>query len=281
MRISKAFGSVSDALSWFISNYASLTGWRATVNRLCEFQRVMHLQQGLQPAQGTAELAAAHNSIERQLTDSPFLRVHDLTLALPNGQPLLTLDSLRIDPAARCLIRGPSGAGKSTLMRALAGLWTFGTGKIEVPAAARMMFLPQQSYLPVGTFKAALTYPAPADTITDEACSEVLQAVSLAAYIEQIDNPESEHWARRLSPGEQQRLAFARALLQKPDFLFLDEATSAVDIPTEQGLYKTLISWLPNTAIISIAHRESLNEFHQCTFDVTRISAEVHSQKSL
>ncbi|POM19850.1 Vitamin B12 transport ATP-binding protein BacA [Burkholderia cepacia] len=138
---------------------------------------------------------------------------------------------------------GKSGSGKSTFMRALAGLWPFGDGAIDAPVGARMMFVPQTSYLPIGTLKAALTYPATADAFSDESCRDALRACRLDDYAERLD--ETAHWTRVLSPGEQQRLAGARVLLHKPDFLFLDEATSALDADNEARLYHLFAERLP------------------------------------
>jgi len=263
-QISSAFGNVSDSLSWFISSYPTLAGWRATVNRLREFQRVMRTQHWAE----SASPATLHGGINRHMNDIPNLATRDLQLALPNGHALSTVGSINIEPGSRWLVRGPSGTGKSTLMRALAGLWPFGDGAIDAPVGAQMMFLPQQSYVPIGTFKAALTYPSAADTFSDEACREALKAASLPDYIDQLD--VSEHWGRRLSMGEQQRLAFARVLLQQPDYLFLDEATSALDGETESSLYNAVITRLPKAAIVSVAHRESLAAFHQHTLEMQR-----------
>jgi putative ATP-binding cassette transporter len=263
-QISSAFGNVSDSLSWFISSYPTLAGWRATVNRLREFQRVMRTQHWAE----SASPATLHGGINRHMNDMPNLATRDLQLALPNGHALSTVGSINIEPGSRWLVRGPSGTGKSTLMRALAGLWPFGDGAIDAPVGAQMMFLPQQSYVPIGTFKAALTYPSAADTFSDEACREALKAASLADYVDQLD--VSEHWGRRLSMGEQQRLAFARVLLQRPDYLFLDEATSALDGETERSLYNAVITRLPKAAIVSVAHRESIAAFHQHTLEMRR-----------
>ena len=263
-QISSAFGNVSDSLSWFISSYPTLAGWRATVNRLREFQRVMRTQHWAE----SASPATLHGGINRHMNDIPNLATRDLQLALPNGHALSTVGSINIEPGSRWLVRGPSGTGKSTLMRALAGLWPFGDGAIDAPVGAQMMFLPQQSYVPIGTFKAALTYPSATDAFSDEACREALKAASLPDYIDQLD--VSEHWGRRLSMGEQQRLAFARVLLQQPDYLFLDEATSALDGETESSLYNAVITRLPKAAIVSVAHRESLAAFHQHTLEMQR-----------
>jgi vitamin B12/bleomycin/antimicrobial peptide transport system ATP-binding/permease protein len=264
MQIGSAFGSVSDSFSWFINSYSSLVEWRATVNRLREFKRVMratHLKESVLPA-------TEHGGINLHYVDSPSLSTHNLKLTLPNGTPLATIDDIVIEPGARWLVRGPSGCGKSTLLRAFAGLWPFGEGSIDAPVGAHMMFVPQQSYLPIGTLKAALAYPSAADTFSEEACREALVACRLGDYVERL--AESAHWTRVLSPGEQQRLAAARVLLHKPDFAFLDEATSALDPANEAHVYRLLNDRLPQTAIISVAHRESLAAFHPHILDIER-----------
>jgi putative ATP-binding cassette transporter len=178
-----------------------------------------------------------------------------------------------VEPGSRWLVHGPSGAGKSTLMRALAGLWPFGDGTIDAPVDAKMMFIPQQSYLPIGTLRAALSYPSPGGTFSDEESREVLRACNLEAYGDRLE--EAGHWAKMMSPGEHQRLAAARVLLHKPDFLFLDEATSALDADNELHIYNTLTERLPNAAILSVAHRESVALFHDYKIEIERALAEV------
>jgi putative ATP-binding cassette transporter len=130
------------------------------------------------------------------------------------------------------------------------------------------MFIPQVSYMPIGTLKAALTYPSAADTYTDDECREALVTCRLSEYADRLQ--ESGHWTRILSPGEQQRLAAARVLLHKPDYLFLDEATSALDADNEARLYHLFTERLPKAAIVSVAHRESLAAFHDETLEVER-----------
>jgi putative ATP-binding cassette transporter len=189
-------------------------------------------------------------------------------LALPNGETLASVRDIAVKPGSRWLVRGPSGSGKSTLLRAIAGLWPFGNGSIDAPGAARMMFIPQQSYLPVGTLKAALTHPAAAEAFSDDDCREALRVCRLGDYVDRLQ--ESDHWWRILSPGEQQRLAAARVLLHKPDYVFLDEATSALDTENEAHLYRLLTERLPKGAIVSVAQRESLAQFHTETLDIRR-----------
>ncbi|KWF70448.1 ABC transporter ATP-binding protein/permease [Burkholderia pseudomultivorans] len=266
MQISSAFGTVSDSFSWFINSYATLVEWRATVNRLREFKRVMgasHLKETVSPA-------TEHGGINLHYVDAAKLSTSSLRLALPNGKALANIGNLAIEPGSRWLVVGRSGSGKSTFMRALAGLWPFGDGAIDAPVGARMMFVPQTSYLPIGTLKAALTYPATPDAFSDDACRDALRACRLDEYADRLE--ESAHWTRVMSPGEQQRLAGARVLLHKPDFLFLDEATSALDPDNEARLYHLFAERLPRAAIVSIAHRESLAAFHADTINVERIN---------
>ncbi|MGS0895812.1 ABC transporter ATP-binding protein/permease [Burkholderia stagnalis] len=264
MQISSAFGTVSDSFSWFINSYSTLVEWRATVNRLREFKRVMrasHLKESVSPA-------TEHGGINLHYVDAAKLSTSSLKLALPNGNALANIGSVTIEPGSRWLVIGKSGAGKSTFMRALAGLWPFGDGAIDAPVGARMMFVPQTSYLPIGTLKAALAYPSTPDAFSDDACRDALRACRLDEYAERLD--ENAHWTRVMSPGEQQRLAGARVLLHKPDFLFLDEATSALDTDNEARLYHLFAERLPKAAIVSIAHRESLAAFHVGTINVER-----------
>jgi len=155
------------------------------------------------------------------------------------------------------LLGGRSGTGKSTLIRAIAGIWPFGRGAVRLPLGARILVLPQKPYLPIGTLRDVVSYPGEAD---DATLREALAAVELPELAGRLD--EAGQWALRLSPGEQQRIAFARALLQKPDWLFLDEATSALDEATEARLYRLLRERLPDVALFSVGHRGTLRAFH-------------------
>lgn len=269
MQISSSFGTVSDSFSWFINNYSSLVEWRATVNRLREFKRVMrstHIKEASSPA-------TVHGGINLHYTATDSLKTTGLKLSLPNGAALAKVGDVIVKPGSRWLVQGPSGSGKSTLMRAFAGLWPFGDGTIDAPVNAKMMFVPQQSYLPIGTLKAALSYPSLPELFTDEACRDALRACNLDAYGARLE--ESGHWAKIMSPGEHQRLAAARVILQKPDYIFLDEATSALDADNESHIYNAMINALPNAAIVSVAHRESVAVFHENRIEIDRAEVAV------
>ena len=248
IQTSSAFGQVQGALSWFVDNYARLTEWRATVERLTGFTRAVALARGA----GTGPVAAKG--------DAPGLALHGVTLALPDGRVLLERAEARVEPGEAVVVTGASGSGKSTLFRAIAGIWPFGEGRVELPATGRALFLPQRPYIPLGSLKRAVCYPEDEGAFPDAAVVGALEAAELPHLVARLH--EAEPWDRRLSGGEQQRLALARALLLKPDWLFLDEATASLDPEAEQRLYARLKESLPGTAIISIAHRPAVAAFH-------------------
>jgi len=243
---------VQDSLSWFISSYTAIASWKASVDRLISFDQAM--------AQAEASGAAGAGIAVQSAAESD-VKIEDVELRLPDGKPLLTHLSADIKPGERVLVSGPSGSGKSTLFRALAGIWPYGAGKIILPQLKRLLFLPQRPYVPIGSLRNAVTFPAVPGTFSDSQISDALTAAKLGDYANRLD--EEHHWDRRLSPGEQQRLALARAFLQRPDWLFLDEATSALDPETEAELYKLLLERLPEASIVSIAHRANLAAFHR------------------
>ncbi|NWG23896.1 MAG: ATP-binding cassette domain-containing protein, partial [Pseudorhodoplanes sp.] len=192
----------------------------------------------------------------------------DLAVRLPNGQPLLARTKAALSAGEHVLLTGPSGSGKSTLFRTLAGVWPFGSGSVALPQDAKLMILPQRPYFPIATLAAAIAYPGQPGAFAHEEIVAALNAVGLPKLAERLY--EEGHWNRTLSPGEQQRLALARALLQRPDFLFLDEATASLDEPSEASLYRMLHERLKNTTIVSIGHRSTLEAFHQRRMALTR-----------
>jgi putative ATP-binding cassette transporter len=253
----QAFGQVQDAMSWFINVYTDLAAWKATVDRLSSFRMAMD-EIGQAPGGG----------IERRPAGEPAIGVENLSVELPGGTTLLDRVGLRLKPGVPTYISGPSGSGKSTLFRALAGIWPYGSGRVTVPAGAEILFLPQKPYLPIGTLRHAVSYPSPDGKFADAAIAEALRDAQLPQLADRLD--EEGHWAQTLSPGEQQRLAIARALLHAPAWLFLDEATSALDAETEAGVYRVLREKLPRTTIVSIAHRPGIAEFHERKIEFAR-----------
>ena len=254
-----AFRQVEDSLSFFVHAYQELANWRATVDRLVSFQ---------------AAIDAIGRDGAGQLTTTqspdPAWHASNLTLTLPDGRTLLHNADITLIAGQSVLIAGRSGLGKSTIFRALAGIWPYGDGTIAAPAGTHM-FLPQRPYLPLGTLRAAATYPAVAAAIPDDAVRSALTEVGLGHLLSRLDVEDS--WSQRLSGGEQQRLAVARALLAKPDWLFLDEATSSLDPEAELELYGLLKSQLPDTTIVSIAHRQALAPLHDRRLTFTRDAA--------
>jgi vitamin B12/bleomycin/antimicrobial peptide transport system ATP-binding/permease protein len=238
---SSAFGHVEGSLSWFVNAYASLAGWRATVERLAAFDRAI----------GAARAMTSGVRLDDGRSDA--YELDEVNVALPDGQELLEIRNLSLAKGEPLTIVGRSGLGKSTLFRAIAGIWPFGSGQVRRPQSATRMFLPQRPYIPLGTLRHALTYPSPASAHEDETIRTALREVGLGNFEPRLD--VEEPWTQRLSGGEQQRLAFARALLAKPDWLFLDEATSNLDLEAEAELHALLKRRLPATTTVSISHR--------------------------
>ena len=243
-----AFSEVQGALSWFVTNYRELTEWRATVERLTGFTRAIE----------AARAAESGVTVAGGAEDAAVLE--DVTLRLPDGRVLIEGAALRVARGEAVLLTGASGSGKSTLFRALAGIWPFGSGRARLPDGARALFLPQRPYLPLGTLRRAVCYPLDATGVPDAEVRGALEAVGLGRLMDRLDDEDA--WDRRLSGGEQQRLAFARALLVRPDYLFLDEATASLDPAAEEAMYSLVKERLPGSAILSIAHRAAVARFH-------------------
>ncbi|MDY7577253.1 ABC transporter ATP-binding protein/permease [Herbaspirillum sp. RTI4] len=273
MQISSAFGQVQDALSWFINAFSTLASWKASINRLAGFNQAVEL----------AEQLAQQPTIHVERNNVGAILIDGLSLSLPpaadGSDALLIADiTAQIHGGQKILVSGPSGCGKSTLFRALAGIWAYGAGDVQIPVQAKLLFLPQRSYLPIGSLRTAISYPAASGTYTDLAIRHYLDLCGLPELQEQLD--ASRDWSRVLSPGEQQKLAFARIFLTRPDYLFLDEASSAMDGETEEAVYRLLQQELPDTAVISIAHRETLARFHQTRWHFTATAGGVQKTAS-
>jgi len=253
VQTASAFNSVQSALTFFITQYQNIADWRAVIARLSGFEAAIE-----------AGRAAALNqpAIEVTLGDgAKAIAVDNLKVGLPDGKPLISAEHLSIASGDRVLVTGPSGAGKSTLFRAIAGIWPFGSGHVNVPKEAKVMLVPQRPYFPVAPLADAVSFPAKAGTFDDTKVAEALTAVGLGHLAGRLS--EEAHWNRTLSIGEQQRLAIARALLHAPDYLLLDEATASLDEPAEAMLYRLLQERLKSTTIISIGHRSTLGAFHR------------------
>lgn len=250
-----AYGMLSGAISFFPQAYISFTAWLALTNRLRDLQWAINKAE-----QQQSEINYLHSI-------GPFLHCEQLSLRTPQGKALARLDSWTVEKGQRWLIKGRSGSGKSTLLRAFAGLWPYGAGQICLPQGCQSLFLPQKSYIPTGLLKDALCYPHASSDFTDDQCRQALIDCCLPTLTDSLS--VRERWQQTLSGGEQQRLAMARVLLQRPGFIFLDEATSALDPETEHRIYNALIEQLPDSTLISVAHRESLARFHSHTLDLT------------
>ena len=270
MQTASAFNSVQGALSYFITAYRSIAEYQAVVARLDGFESAIEAGRAAALTQPAIEMLPRDGA--------KAITAEHLAVALPKGEPLVDAENLALPAGERVLVTGPSGAGKSTLFRAIAGIWPFGSGRVTVPADARVMLVPQRPYFPVATLAAAITYPARAGTFDNAHLADVLNAVGLPHLAARLN--EEGHWNRMLSGGEQQRLAIARALLYAPDYLLLDEATAALDEPAEAQLYRLMQERLKGTAIISIGHRSTLGAFHRRRVEIEADQA-VHQAREV
>lgn len=255
MQIASAFGRVQDALSWFVDSYRQLAEWKASVVRVLAFADSMRV--AVAEAHGGGGIRTVQGCADEIALDG-------VDITVPAGAPLLRDVTAVIRRGERVLLAGPSGSGKSTVFRAIAGLWPCGGGEIRRPAGEAMLFLPQRPYLPIGSLRRAVAYPSAPGAVGDAAIAAALRRCRLGKLVDRLD--EEQHWAQVLSPGEQQLIALARAFLRAPAWLFLDEATSALDEATEAHVYRELGRLLPDTTIVSIAHRPGVAAYHDRHF---------------
>jgi putative ATP-binding cassette transporter len=282
MQAVTAFGHVRGSLSVIVNNYVALASWRATLNRLAGFAVAAHETRTVElvPTGKTASkdesppssdgvrltlvagMSVAPSGLEGATIErayGPELSVERLSTRSPQGAPIGGETTFAVTPGERVLLSGPSGSGKTTLLRVVAGLWPFGVGRVEVPEV-KTLFLSQRTYLPLGTLRAAVTYPRAATEVPAEDVEKVMKRVGLSKFLPQLDVVAD--WFHQLSLGEQQRIAFARALLAAPGLLVLDEATSALDPPAEAEMYTLLASELPGAMILSVGHHATLEKLH-------------------
>ncbi|MGD9500848.1 MAG: ABC transporter ATP-binding protein/permease [Halothiobacillus sp.] len=253
MQISSAFGNVQSSFAYIAQSYDNFAQWHAVVDRLHGFRKLVQKVELLHETEVKIEHSPSSG-------DDVVLGVHQLSINLPDDRRLLNHVDFTLGSGERLLIMGRSGSGKSTLLRALAGIWPFGEGRIELPEGSKTLFLPQKPYLPLGSLREAVLYPQAAQDTSDEVLGAVLKAVGLGTLVPSLDSIEP--WSMILSLGEQQRLAFARVLLQQPRLVFLDEATSALDESSEAALYELLIAQNPQMTVVSVGHRSSLRHLH-------------------
>lgn len=268
MQIAAAFLAVQTALNWLVDNAIRLAEWHASA------QRVGVLQVALANLDDTITGGAEGNTII--LGDSPDenLRIENLSIAHRNGKVLIADAEVVIEPGEKVLVKGESGSGKSTMIRAMAGLWPWGYGRILRPVGAEIAFMPQKPYIPLGSLRRALAYPANDNKHDDATIHEALRKTGLSHLIEKLD--EEENWSRILSGGEQQRLAFARVLINLPDIIIMDEATSALDELSQARVMEFLNHELEHATVISVGHRPGLEAYHTREIALVRQPGQTH-----
>ncbi len=259
MQAASAFAIVQGAFNWLVDNYPKMADWTASARRVASL---------LVAIDALDEAAQRADQIEiRNDGAASALRLKNVSVRLNDGTAVVADTDVSIAPGERVLVTGESGSGKSTLVRAIAGLWPWGSGTVEIKAGAKLFLLPQRPYLPTGTLKRAVAYPESADTFDIQAVSDALERVGLVHLVERID--EEGPWDQMLSGGEKQRLAFARILLHKPDIVVLDEATAALDIKNETRLMELLVEQSGLT-VLSVGHRPELEQFHSRKIELAR-----------
>jgi putative ATP-binding cassette transporter len=255
--VAGAFSQVQWAMRWFVDNFSRLADWRAAIHRVARFREALdHL-----PA-----VEEGSEEIKRVLHPQGNLAFEGVRILLPDGHIIIEEASATFAPGDRVLIVGETGAGKSTLFRAVAGLWPWGSGTILTPPPESMAFLPQRPYLPLGTLRNAVTYPSPPNACSNADVQRALRRCDLGSLVPKLDRVE--RWDRELSLGEQERIAFVRLLLHKPGWIFLDEATAALDEESQRRIMSLFDDELKNATLLSIGHRPDLAVYHNRTLQL-------------
>jgi vitamin B12/bleomycin/antimicrobial peptide transport system ATP-binding/permease protein len=259
MMVVGAFNQVQQALRFFVDHFPKFADWRSALGRIASFDR---------SGSELARLTGKGEVIEIRLHPHGRLAFQNLSVALVDGSIIIDDATVEVQPGERVLIQGASGSGKSTLFRAIAGLWPWGSGTIFTPPAGDMMFLSQRPYLPLGTLRAALCYPKSPEDLRPDQIDAALDRCGLGEYRHSLDS--EERWDRRLSLGQQQRVAFARVLLHRPAWVFMDEATSALDEDSQADMLSLFETDLSDTTILSIAHRPGVERFHSRVLQIRK-----------
>ncbi len=270
MQVAAAFSAVQAALIWFVDNFVRLSEWYASVVRVDEFVETLE-----EVDIGT--IMEDEHQIVLDESDDQAIHIDNLSLAHRNGRVVIDDASIRIQPGEKVLIAGESGTGKSTLIRALAGLWPWGSGRIAFPRDTPYAFVPQKPYLPRGTLKDTLLYPDNGAAVPDTDIVKAMERCGLG-YLGKRLNDEDD-WDRVLSGGERQRIAFCRLLIQKPPIIIMDEATAALDEGSQDSLLSLFEDELAGSTVISVGHRPGLERFHERKITLVRrpAGARVHS----
>jgi vitamin B12/bleomycin/antimicrobial peptide transport system ATP-binding/permease protein len=265
MMVVGAFFQVQQSLRWFVDNFAGIADWRATLSRIVNFRDALLSVEDL------------HRDVPRiEIIDHPAgkLALDDVTLFLPVGEAALDATHIEVSPGERILIVGGPGTGKTALVLALAGLWPWGSGTIRMPPRASTLFMRERPYLPLGTLRCAIAYPAQPGHLDKEATCSALQRVGLDYLASSLDR--DARWDRTLSLDEQQRLAFARLLLHAPRWVFLDDALSALDVGPRQALMSVFNGPLSGAAVISTSRTPEQDHFYNRVFALHRLPGGAH-----
>ena len=254
MQAASAFTIVQGAFNWLVDNYPRLADWTASARRAASLMVSLDALERAERGDGVGRIERSYDG------DGTALRLRDLSVTLDDGTAVLDDTDISIKPGERVLVAGESGTGKSTLVRAIAGLWPWGDGSIEVQKGAKLMLLPQRPYIPIGTLRRAVVYPDAPESREIEEVADALKRVGLEHLVDRID--EEAPWDQTLSGGEKQRLAFARIFLHNPDIIILDEATAALDPESQDRLMQHLSRQPDSTALVSVGHRPELEAFH-------------------
>lgn len=267
MQVVAAFSAVQAALIWFVDNSVRLAEWFASVTRVDELAEALE-------ALDIGTIMGGETQIERGESEDGAIHIDNLSIAHSNGRIVIADASVVIGLGEKVLLTGESGSGKSTLIRALAGLWPWGSGSIALPRGKRVAFVPQKPYLPIGTLRNALLYPEAESRVEDTVVTDALKRCGLSYLRRRLD--EEERWDQTLSGGERQRVAFARLLIQKPDIVIMDEATSALDEDSQDALLGLIGTELAHATIVSVGHRPALEDFHDRKITLEKRQAGAH-----